>query len=81
MKNIKIFGEMVLVAQVLEKNTALDAKGVFKGVVEIIQFGEKVEDRFSLIEGDKVLIREHCLYTCPYTKENYIRLEQIIRTV
>lgn len=81
MTSFRVLGEQVLVEQILEKNTTIDTKGVFKGVVKILQFGEKIEDMQNLKVGDKVLMREFCVYSCPYTKESYIYLEQILRTV
>jgi hypothetical protein len=81
MKSIKILGEQILVEKVLSKNTAIDTNGVFKGVVTILQFGEKLEDRQGLEVGDKVLMREHCVYGCIYTKESYIDIGGILRTV
>lgn len=81
MTNIKILGEQVLVKKVLSKNTAIDTNGVFKGVVEILQLGEKIEDKQGLEVGDKVLMREHCVYDCKYTNESYIDLGGILRTV
>jgi hypothetical protein len=80
MKSFKVLGELVLVEQILEKEVSVQQVGVFKGFVEILRFGEEVKDTKTLSVGDKVLIREHCLYVCPYTKESYIHLEQIVRT-
>jgi hypothetical protein len=81
MKNFKIVNDLVLVEKVLIKNVGIETVGSYKGVVKILQFGEKVEDRMGLEVGDKVLMKEHCGYTCPYTQESYIYLEQIVRTV
>lgn len=81
MKSIKILSEQILVNKILEKNTVIDTKGVFKGVVTILQFGEKLKDRQGLEVGDKVLMREFCTYDCCYTKESYINIEGILRTI
>lgn len=79
-KSFKVEGELILVEQVLVKQTSVDEKGSFRGVVKILQFGEKVVKE-GLEAGQKVLIKQNCIYTCPYTKENYIYREQILRTV
>jgi hypothetical protein len=79
-KSFKIEGELILVEPILVKQSAIDAEGVFKGVVKILQFGERTDsDGYEV--GGKVLIRQNCIYSCPYTKESYIYREQILRTV
>lgn len=83
MTDFKVEGELILVEKVLEKDTIIDKVGVFKGVVKILQFGEKIENKEGLEIGMKVLIRDpkYSIYTCEFTKESYIYRGQILRTV
>lgn len=78
--SFKIEGELILVEPQLVKENAMAEVGVFKGVVKILQFGETANSEGYEV-GGKVLIRQNCMYECPYTKENYIYREQILRTV
>jgi len=78
--SFKIEGELILVEPQLVKENAMAEVGVFKGVVKIVQFGEKA-DKEGYDVGDKVLIKYECNYVCKYTGESYIYREQILRTV
>lgn len=80
MESFKIEGELILVEPIMVKQNAMDEVGVFKGVVKILQFGEKA-DKEGYDVGQKVLIKYECNYKCPHTNEHYIYREQILRTV
>ncbi len=80
-KSFRVEGELILVEKILEKQTAMEKNGVFKGVVKIVQFGEEVKTE-GLSVGDRVLVRdpEYGIYECKFTKECYIHRGQILRT-
>ena len=40
---MKIFGDRILVEKILEKKTAMDSKGEFKGVVKVLAIGDKFD--------------------------------------
>lgn len=74
MKN-RIFGEWILVEKELEKQTALDKIGTFKGIVKILGIGEDLKDT-KLKVKDRVRVGSN---PNEINGECYISEHQILR--
>ena len=74
---MNIFGDRILVEKVLEKKTAMDAKGEFKGVVKVLAIGDKFDKSHGIQVGDKLRVGG----TSDFGDESYIIDKQILRWI
>ena len=74
---MEIYGDRILVERILEKKTAMDSKGEFKGVVKVLAIGEdfKQGSKRQIIVGDKLIVTGDLLVN----GESYIIDKQILR--
>ena len=72
---MKIFGDRILVEKVLEKKTAMDSKGEFKGIVKVLAIGDKFDKSYGVQVGDKLKVGG----TSDFGDESYIIDKQILR--
>ena len=74
---MNIFGDRILVEKVLEKKTAMDSKGEFKGVVKVLAIGDKFDKSHGIQVGDKLRVGG----TSDFGDESYIIDKQILRWI
>jgi hydrogenase maturation factor len=76
---MNIFGDRLLVERVLEKKTAMDSKGEFKGVVIVLGIGEdfKQGSKRQVKVGDSLLVTGDFLVN----GESYVIDKQILRWI
>ena len=72
---MKIFGDRILVEKILEKKTAMDSVGEFKGVVKVLAIGDKFDKSHGVQVGDKLRVGG----TSDLLGESYIIDKQILR--
>jgi len=72
---MRIFGDRLLVERILEKKTAMDSKGEFKGVVKVLAIGDKFDKSHGIQVGDKLRVGG----TSDFGDESYIIDKQILR--
>jgi hypothetical protein len=74
-----IFGDRILVEKILEKKTAMDSKGEFRGIVKVLAIGEdfKQGTKKQIAVGDKLKVGG----TSDFGDESYIIDKQILRWV
>jgi len=76
---MNIFGDRILIEKVLEKKTAMDSKGEFKGVVKVLALGEdfKQGSKRQIVVGDKLKVGG----TSDFGDESYVSDKQILRWI
>lgn len=72
---MRIFGDRILVEKILEKKTAMDSKGEFKGIVKVLAIGDKFDKSYGVQVGDKLFVGG----TSDFGNESYIIDKQILR--
>lgn len=72
---MKIFGDKILVEKILEKKTAMDSKGEFKGTVKVLAIGDKFDKSHGVQVEDTLKVGG----TSDFGDESYIIDKQILR--